>query len=58
MTDFFEGREPKKCWRHLWMAVDNQTRTECTSCGKVKDPAVSRRSRNNKNRGLGEGRQR
>jgi hypothetical protein len=30
-----DPRKPKKCWRHSWMAVDNQTRTECTRCGKA-----------------------
>ena len=55
----------KRCRRHDWSEMVDMDRllfsathsqdwkfTACRRCGKVKDPAVSRRSRNNKNRGL------
>ena len=46
---------PKKCRRHDWavfVEFVNAPVEWCRRCGKVKDHAVSRRSRNNKNRGL------
>ena len=68
MTDLFDvppdptrpERKPKVCRRHEWtpdyfvtdygdMPASTMT---CARCGKVKDPTASRRSRNNKNRGL------
>ena len=47
----------KKCRRHDWYDWSQVPGYQllpmsCRRCGKVKDPAVSRRSRNNKNRGL------
>lgn len=46
---------PRKCRRHDWMLTrrfEMPIRYECLRCGKPKDPAVSRRSKNNRNRGL------
>jgi hypothetical protein len=50
-------RKPKVCRRHQWdgwvMGDDGvDRRIACIRCGKVKDQTASRRSRNNKNRGL------
>lgn len=50
---------PRKCRRHVW--VPNVVKTDssdfrvtgyvCARCGKPKDPAISRRGKNNRNRG-------
>ena len=51
------ARSPKRCRRHMWGTdittyVDGEGhRVICQSCGKEQDPAVSRRSRNNRKRG-------
>lgn len=44
----------KKCRRHDWRegVIDELVITECRRCGVMRDIAKSRRSRNNKSRGL------
>jgi hypothetical protein len=44
-------REPRKCRRHQWATDIFSEATHCFRCGKPKDHAVSRRSRNNRKRG-------
>ena len=44
---------PRRCYRHLygWRTIDHENVWACERCGKHRDAAVSRRSRNNGKRG-------
>lgn len=42
--------EPPKCRRHSWITYLG-AEPSCSRCGKLRDHAVSRRSRNNRSRG-------
>ena len=44
---------PRKCYRHMYIVrtIDHETVWACERCGKHRDDAVSRRSRNNGKRG-------
>jgi hypothetical protein len=58
-------REPRKCRRHQWVMYIEDTRDlqtgevtdehltglRCVACGRPKDPAASRRGKNNRSRG-------
>jgi hypothetical protein len=49
-----DDREPRKCRRHRWVQsiyADRPPDFVCTSCGKVRDDAATRRGKNNRSRG-------
>jgi len=40
----------RKCYRHMYI-LDHESMWACERCGRLRDAAVSRRSRNNRSRG-------